>query len=178
MSELTSLAVTAFLVALLSRAAWHKGQAFAETTGFAIGYALVPSRLVPVILRALIGAETLAVTLLLLPGTRAAGALLAAGLFLGYGALMMAALLRGQRQIECGCGGPPQIVSPLTIARNGALAAFALAVAALPAATVGSAGAVLALTAGLVAWAIYAVAEKLASHLPHIQAGRAGGDFA
>lgn len=168
---LISLSETTFLVALLARAAWHKAQAFPETTGFAMGYDLVPPRLVPPILRALIVAEALAALFLILPATRLAGATLAAGLFLGYGVLMALALGHGRRQIDCGCGGPPQMVSAWTVARNGMLATLAAIVAVLPAVAVGAMGAALAITAGLTAWAIYTVSERLASHVPYIVNG-------
>lgn len=168
MAALSSLALTTFLVALLARAAWHKAQTFHESIGFAHGYALVDEARVAPILRALIAAEALAVALLIVPATRVAGGLLAAGLFAGYAVLMALALRDGRSRIECGCGGPPQVVSGWTLGRNAVLVALSLAVTILPAMPVGAAGAALALVAGLGFWAIYAVAERLASHIPHI----------
>ncbi|SFJ68410.1 MauE/DoxX family redox-associated membrane protein [Celeribacter neptunius] len=172
LSQLTSVSLTSFLVLVLARAAWHKGQAFYETVGFAQGYGLVPRHMVPTIVRGLMGVETLTVLALLVPITRPVGGLMAAGLFAGYGGLMAAALLRGQREIDCGCGGAPQIVSGLTLGRNAVLTVMALTVAMIATGPVGTAGALMAITAGITLFAIYGVAEKLASHLPHIR--RAG----
>lgn len=172
LSQLTSATLTSFLVLVLARAAWHKWQAFYETVGFAQGYGLVPRHMVPAIVRGLMGAEALTVLALLLPVTRPFGGLMAAGLFAGYGVLMAAALLRGQTEIDCGCGGTPQIVSGLTLGRNAVLTVMALAVAMITTGPLGAMGAIMAITAGITLFAIYGVAEKLASHLPHIrQAG-------
>jgi hypothetical protein len=169
--SLASVTVTAFLVILLARAAWHKVERFLETVGFAHGYGLVPEAWAAPIVRALTAAEVAAILTLLVPATRPLGGLAAAGLFAGYGLLMAAALLRGRTQIECGCGGAPQIVSGLTLARNAGLAGLAVAVAVLPAATVPPLGALVAIAAALVLAAQYGVAERLAAHRPHIGEG-------
>lgn len=172
MAELAQLAVaalTSFLVLVLARAAWHKWQAFHETVGFAQGYAVVPEEAVPAIIRGLTGLEALAIVALLLPVTSSLGGLLAAALFAGYGALMATALHRGQTEIDCGCGGAPQIVSALTVGRNVVLTAMALCVAMVPVTQIGVAGSVVAITAGVTLFAILGVAEKLASHLPNIR---------
>ncbi|AJE48052.1 MauE/DoxX family redox-associated membrane protein [Celeribacter indicus] len=172
LGQLAAATLTTFLVLVIARAAFHKWTAFHETVGFAQGYAIAPRHMVPAIVRGLAGLEVLAVAALIVPLTRPAGGLLAAGLFAGYGGLMALALLRGRTEIDCGCGGVPQVVSPLTLARNALLTLAALIVAAIPVGALGAAGAAIALTAGLTLTAIYGVAEKLASHLPHIrQAG-------
>ncbi|WP_138466530.1 MauE/DoxX family redox-associated membrane protein [Poseidonocella sp. HB161398] len=164
-----SATVTAFLVLVLARAAWHKAAAYHETVGFAQGYGLVPAAWTYPIVRALTAAEMLAILLMFLPATRAFGGLLAAGLFAGYGVLMGLALRHGRSEIDCGCGGAPQPVSALTLGRNAVLAALALGIAAIPAGTVGAIGALVSLAAGLTFFAVYGVAEKLASHLPNIR---------
>lgn len=169
--SLASVTVTAFLVIVLARACWHKADRFLETVGFAQGYGIVPEAWSAPAVRALAVAEAATVLALLLPATRQAGGLAAAALFTGYGILMAAALMQGRGRIECGCGGPPQIVSRLTLARNAGLAALGLAVALLPVATVPPAGALAAIAAALVLAAMYGVVEKLASHLPHIRQG-------
>lgn len=169
LAQLASATLTSFLVLILARAAWHKGQSYLQTVGFAQGYGLVPASWTPAIVRGLMIAEALVVLALVLPVTRSFGGLAAAGLFLGYGVLMVLALGRGQTEIDCGCGGAPQIVSAITVGRNLLLTALALAVALVPPASIGPAGAALAVTAGVTFFAIYGVAEKLASHLPHIR---------
>lgn len=168
---LASVTITAFLVIVLMRACWHKLDHFLETVGFAQGYGLVPDRWTAPIIRGLTLAEALAVLALIIPAMRPLGGFAAAALFAGYGLLMMAALMQGRRHIDCGCGGPPQIVSTLTLGRNAMLTALALAVAALPVTSVKPVEAAVAITAALILSAIYAVAEKLASHLPYIRNG-------
>lgn len=168
---LASVTITALLVILLARAAWHKLDRFLETVGFAQGYGLVPDAWAAPAVRALTVAEGATILALLVPATRPLGGLLAAGLFAGYGLLMAAALLRGRTRIECGCGGAPQVVSGLTLVRNAVLAGLGGAVAVLPVATVPPLGAGIAIAAALVLAAQYGVAEKLGSHLPHIREG-------
>lgn len=168
---LASVTITAFLVILLARSVWHKIDGFLETVGFAQGYGLVPDPWAAPVVRGLTVAEGATILALLVPMTRPLGGLMAAGLFAGYGLLMAAALLRGRTHIECGCGGAPQIVSGLTLARNAVLAALGIAVAALPVTTVPPLGALIAIVAALVLAAQYGLAGKLGSHLPHIREG-------
>ncbi|OWJ77301.1 MauE/DoxX family redox-associated membrane protein [Haematobacter genomosp. 1] len=162
-------ALTAFVALILLGAAWHKAQSFLETTGFVAGYELVPPGREAVVLRLLIAAEAGAVVLLVLPWTRAAGGLLAAALFAGYGAAMALALRAGKDRIECGCGGAPQIVSRPVILRNLLLAAVALAVALLPEGPMGPAAAAVALAAGLTLWCVYGIVERLLANAGHMR---------
>lgn len=172
-SALTGAALTAFLAAVFLRALWHKIDAFAETTGFVAGYGLVPPGREALVTRALIGAEIAVVVALVLPALRPAGALGAAVLLAGYGLAMALALRAGRDRIDCGCGGPPQFVSGLTLGRNGVLSVLALALAALPVAPLGGPGAaVVALAAGLTLWVLYGVIEKLTANAGHIRAVR------
>lgn len=170
-APLVSVTITTFLVILIMRAAWHKVERFLETVGFAQGYGLVPDHWAAPIVRGLTAVEIGTVIALLVPGMRTLGGLLAAGLFAGYGLVMAIALMQGRSEIDCGCGGVPQIVSGYTLARNTILAVLALTAAALPAQAIGPLDAAAAIAAALVLAAIYAAIEKLASHLPHIRAG-------
>jgi hypothetical protein len=83
----------------------------------------VPAILLPALVWAVPLTEALAAALLLSPW-RGAGALLAAGLLLGYGALMAWHRAHGHR-LECGCGGDALPVSWALVARNTVLAAMA-----------------------------------------------------
>lgn len=170
---LASATITTFLVIVLARACWHKVDRFLETVGFAQGYGLVPDGWTAPIVRGLGLAEGLAVLGLAVPATRPLAGLAAAVLFAGYGLLMATALMRGRGRIDCGCGGPPQIVSAFTLGRNAVLALLALSVAALPVVALGPLEAAVAITAALMLAGVYAVAEKLASHLPNIRDGAA-----
>ena len=171
LASLASVTITSFLVILLARAVWHKAERFLETVGFAQGYGLVPDALAAPIVRALMLAEVVAILALMVPAWRAAGGVLAAGLFVGYGAIMAAALAQGRERIDCGCGGLPQIVSGFTLGRNAVLAGLALAVAALPTVALSRAEVAVAIAGALVLAAIFAIVERLASHLPHIRQG-------
>lgn len=171
LASLISVTITAFLVIVLARTIWHKIDGFLETVGFAQGYGLVPEAWAAPIVRALTLAEIVTVLALLAPGLHQIGGFLAAGLFAGYAVLMGLALMQGRSRIDCGCGGAPQIVSAFTLCRNGVLAALALTTAVLPAHPVRPAEAAAAIAAALVLAAIYAIIEKLASHLPHIRQG-------
>lgn len=169
LASLASVTITSFLAILLARTVWHKFDRFLETVGFAQGYGLVPDRWAALIVRALTLAEAGIVLALLLPVSRPLGGLMAAGLFAGYGAIMALALWQGRDRIDCGCGGPPQIVSGFTLTRNAVLTGMALTVATLPAAPVPPPAAAIAVAGALVLAAIYAIIERLASHLPHIR---------
>ncbi|MFV0384285.1 MauE/DoxX family redox-associated membrane protein [Paracoccus sp. (in: a-proteobacteria)] len=170
-APLLAVTITSFLAIILARAAWHKADRFLETVGFAQGYGLVPDHWAAPIIRALTVIETLAVLALLAPPLRPLGSAMAAALFAGYGLLMAVALLNGRDRIDCGCGGAPQIVSRFTLLRNVVLTALALCLLVLPAATVPALDAACAILAALVLTAIYAVLEKLSSHLPNIRQG-------
>lgn len=169
LAALGSVTITTFLVVVLARAAWHKADRFLETVGFAQDYGIVPDSWVAPIVRSLALIEAGTVLALVFSQSRAAGGLIAAGLFAGYAAIMARAMLGGKRRIDCGCGGVPQVVSAFTLARNAALTALALCLVAVPATTVRPVEAAFAIWAGIVLVAIYAVLEKLASHIPYIR---------
>lgn len=169
LASLAAITLTGFLVIVLARAVWHKLDRFLETVGFAQGYQLIPERWTAPVVRGLTIAEAAAVLALIAPGLRPLGGLLAAGLFAGYGALMAVALSRGRSRIDCGCGGPPQIVSAFTLARNAVLTLMAATVAFMPPVAAAPADVAAAVAGALVLAAVYAVIEKLASHLPHIR---------
>lgn len=167
--------LTAFFAALFLRAAWHKAQAFLETTGFVAAYGLLPPGREALATRALILAEAAVVAALAVPATRALGAAGAAALLLVYAGAMAAALRSGRRRIDCGCGGAPQAISTLTIARNLVLAGAAIVLALTPAAgPAGAAGAALSLAAGLTFWCLYGIVERLLANAGHIGLARGG----
>ncbi len=69
------------------------------------GYALLPATLVRPFAAVFLAAELGSGLLLLIPATRAAGAALAMAVLLLACAGIAANLLRGRRDIDCGCGG-------------------------------------------------------------------------
>lgn len=168
-ATLTGGTLTVFLAALLLRAVWHKAQGFLETAGFVADYGVVPAGREILATRVVIALEAALLLALILPATRSLGGIGTAALLLGYAAAMASALRRGQRRIDCGCGGAPQSISALTIARNMALAGIALAVAILPAGGAGIAGAALAIAGGLTLWCLFAIIERLLANAGHIR---------
>ncbi len=173
LSALSVVAITTFLVIVLARALWHKVDRFLETVGFAQGYGAVPQDWVVPAVRALMLVEAATICALIVPQTRVWGGLAAAALFAAYGVLMARALLQGRREIDCGCGGLPQVVSGFALARNAGLTLLAVILSALPGGTIAVRPheAAAAIGAGLVLTAIYATIERLAAHIPHIRAG-------
>lgn len=158
---LAGQAATTFVVLILFRAFWHKITAYLEVVGFAQDYELVPERWTYGLVRALTVLEGIAILALALPMTRLLGAALAAGLFAGYGVIMVLALKQGKTQIECGCGGTPQVVSSVTLARNALLVALALGAGLAPDAAVGVWAAAAAILVALTLWLSLTVAETL-----------------
>jgi hypothetical protein len=124
-----------FLSLLLATAALHKAlrpdrarRAVAELTGLdwtLAGWALAMAA----------AAEALAALGLEWSVSRRDAALLAAGLWAAYGACIAAALLRGRRDLDCGCsfGATHRPLGRFHLVRNALLVALALGVALLAA---------------------------------------------
>lgn len=130
------LIVRAALSMLFAWAALHKiRDAPAFRTALAT-YALLPGNWTVPAATLLTAAEATVVAALWIPGLDRAGAGGAAALLLLYAGAISLNLLRGRREIDCGCAGAArrQPLSAWLVARNVAIAAAALA-ATLPAAT-------------------------------------------
>jgi methylamine utilization protein MauE len=89
---------------LFASAALHKARDLALFAQIVAAYRVLPGAarlawLVPCT-EVLVGAG------LLLPGTRAAAAAIGAGLLVLYALAMAVNLVRGRRELSCGCGGP------------------------------------------------------------------------
>ncbi|MAM00263.1 MauE/DoxX family redox-associated membrane protein [Hydrocarboniclastica marina] len=163
--QLAALTAVVFQVLLFLRAAWHKAGDYGRFYGLVADYRLVPEVLLGTVSRGLIALELGVVALLVFPPLVFWGALGATGL-LGFYALVIAiSLLRGREQIECGCGGAPQRLAWSLVARNLLLMAVAvLAMFGELSATPPTAVA-LAITAGLLAWSLYLIAEQIITNL-------------
>jgi len=96
-------------------------------------FAGVPQRWSASATLAVILAESLAGLLLWVPAYRAAGALLAALVWGGYLALILRAIAKGRRDVECGCsfGASLRPLGAYQVTRNAALIGAAAAVAAV-----------------------------------------------
>ena len=132
---LFSSAIAVGLALLLLSAAWHKVTAHAAFVAALGNYRLLPPGLVKPVAMTLPAIET-ALALGWLAGPRREIAVATAALLLGYASAMAVNLLRGRRQIDCGCslGGAAGGEQPLSWwlpARNLVLAALA-GIASLP----------------------------------------------
>ncbi|MBB6427784.1 MauE/DoxX family redox-associated membrane protein [Sphingopyxis sp. JAI128] len=122
-------ALTLFLALVLAIAAAHK---LAERTRLAAATAgllrLAPAIAAPVTMAAA-AVEFAAALALFFPASRVAGALLAALVWAGYGAALIAARRRGDGGLDCGCdfGRRRSGIGRFAIARPLALALAALA---------------------------------------------------
>ena len=101
-------------------AAAHKLRAPRDFVATLRGYGLVPGALAPAVAALLVGAELAIGAGLLAPATQRAAALGATALLALYGASIAVNLLRGRRDIDCGCGGPAarQPLSGWLVLRN------------------------------------------------------------
>lgn len=121
------------LALLLLHAAGHKLSAPARFVAALEQYRIVGGRVVPAAAALLVAAELATGVALLVPGAGPAPALAAALLLSTYAAAIALNLMRGRRDIECGCAGPAgrRPLSAALVARNGLLVLIA-GLAALP----------------------------------------------
>lgn len=115
------------LALILVAAAWHK---LADRDGFSAAlaaYRLLPAPLVRPVAHALVGIEAILALGALVPVSRGHALAGIAVLFVLYGAAIALNLVRGRREIDCGCGGPGQPLAWSLVVRNVLLAAAALA---------------------------------------------------
>ena len=120
------------LALLFADAAWRK---LADPAAFARSvdaYELAPAGAARPLAALLLLAEVAAAALLLAPGGYGRGAALAAALLALYAAAIAVNLVRGRRDLDCGCGGPGmhRPVSGALVARNLLLGGVALALLA------------------------------------------------
>lgn len=122
-----------FLASVFARALVGKLRAPRHFVEALRGYELLPKALAWPAAALLLASEVVLIPALLLPSSAALAAGFAAGLLLLYATAIAINLLRGRRDIDCGCGGPLQRQSlhPLLVLRNGFLTVMA-ALATLP----------------------------------------------
>ena len=124
------------LAMLFGLAAWHKLRAPEVFRAALRGYDLLPERAVDATTRVLPALELMAAAGFLLPGAARGAALLAASLLLLYTSAIAVSLLRGRRDIDCGCAGPAaaRTIGSDLVLRNVVLLAAAVACGFAPAA--------------------------------------------
>jgi len=123
------LALRLLLAGIFATAAVSKLRAPGVFEGIVADYRILPRALVFPFARVLPFVELATAGALLVPRTVAAGGVLAALLLLAFAAAMGVNLLRGRRDIDCGCflGALPQRIGWPLVVRNLLLAAGALA---------------------------------------------------
>ena len=128
----------------------------------------VPRRLAPFAVVVIAAAELLASLLLWTPSYRAMGGALAALIWGGYLALILRAIARGRRDVDCGCtfGAAHRPLGAYHVARNLVLTGAAVLVAAGCAA--GVSGPVIApqILAALVLFALYGALDQVMALMP------------
>lgn len=141
---------------LFATAALHKLRGLAQFAAVLHAYRVLPEAAAP--LAPLVPLSELAVALaLLVPAARTPAALAGAALLTAYAAAIGINLLRGRRDLACGCGGPDEArpIAPWMVGRNLLLATL-LAGTLIP-----WAGRALSATDGLTVGAGIAVATLL-----------------
>jgi hypothetical protein len=127
-ASLTSLiagAAATYLGLVFAHGAWHKITDFDSFTGFVADYQVVPTTIISVVSKFIVGAEMAMPLALLIHQGRKYSAALAIALLLGYASAMTVNLLRGRTQIDCGCGNATQPLAWSLVVRNCALAGIA-----------------------------------------------------
>lgn len=124
--------LAAFQAALLLASGMHKLIVPRRIEDVVHQFAGVPRRLAAAAATAAAAAELLAGMMLWTPSWRAAGGMLAAFMWCGYLFLIVRAIARGRRNVDCGCSFGPahHALGPYPVIRNAALAAAAAWVAA------------------------------------------------
>lgn len=168
-----TLVATYSVACLFLFACYGKLTAFAVFRATFAEYELVPERLTGLI-AALVVAIELAIVMGALYVPSAAIAMMAAAtLLLVYAAAIEINLLRGRRDIDCGCTGPArrQLISGWLVLRNCVLAAVALLGSAAPSArAMQAADFVLVGLALLGAISLYAAVNQLMANAPRLDA--------
>lgn len=118
-------AMAVFIALIFLRAAIHKLADPDRFRGILADYGLLPEPALPLMRWAIPALEGITAGALMWQGSRPLGAWLGVGLLLTYGAAISVNLLRGRSEIDCGCGGAPEPLSPTLVARNLGLAAAA-----------------------------------------------------
>ncbi|MEM7280324.1 MAG: MauE/DoxX family redox-associated membrane protein [Pseudomonadota bacterium] len=156
---------------------WHKVRHPSYYQPVMSDYLLVVKS-VPLILPGLLGVFELVVALsLFVPPLSAYGALAACMLFILYAGLISIQLIKGNREMDCGCTGPAAAktkISPWLLLRSSVLIVFALMGAMMPLAESYPTGWLLSVLCGGFLLVIYYVAEQLLANAQSIALGEEG----
>lgn len=162
-----SLGLALPLAALLAASALHQARDVRRFAAAIEAYQLLPRGIAPVAAPLLIAGESAAAIGLLTVSLRQEAGLIAAALFVAYGAAIAFNLALGRREIDCGChfGRGDSRISSAQIARNALLALASLAAAApISARALGLFDFLIIALAALASAALYAAFEAVAAN--------------
>jgi hypothetical protein len=169
-SALTSVGATVFTGLLFAHAAWHKLSDFDAFKGLVADYQVTPEYTATGVSRVVAAAEVAVPCALVLRETRHAGALLAIALLVAYAAAMALNILRDRRHIDCGCGGPEQLLDWSLVIRNIVLAGIVAVVLLSNSPALSFAEAAAAIAAGLTLWFAFVVVEQVLANASRMRA--------
>jgi hypothetical protein len=129
--------LAAFEALLLLASALHKVRKWSYSRTVLRHFAGVPPVLTAPLLGLTVAGESLGALLLVLPGYRTAGAILASFLWTVYLALILRAIAGGRSEVDCGCsfGSAQHSLGSFEVSRNAVLLGFATLIACVSAQT-------------------------------------------
>lgn len=155
------LTLMTFFVLVFIQAALHKGSDLRRFSGYISQYSHhFEQRAYPLAVLLLV-CEIAAVALSITPATNALGEGLMLLLLIGYTLAMSLQLRSGQREIDCGCGGTPIVVSRRTLMRNATLIVLAGSMLLTANQPITSLSLALAIGGGMLLWFGYYLLEQL-----------------
>lgn len=155
------LTLMTFFVLVFIQAALHKGSDLRRFSGYISQYSRhFEQRAYPLAVLLLV-CEIAAVALSITPATNALGEGLMLLLLIGYTLAMSLQLRSGQREIDCGCGGTPIVVSRRTLMRNATLMVLAGSMLLTANQPITSLSLALAIGGGMLLWFGYYLLEQL-----------------
>ncbi|MCG6269734.1 MauE/DoxX family redox-associated membrane protein [Vibrio furnissii] len=155
------LTLMTFFVLVFIQAALHKGSDLRRFSGYISQYSRhFEPRAYPLAVLLLV-CEIAAVALSITPATNALGEGLMLLLLVGYTLAMSLQLRSGQREIDCGCGGTPIVVSRRTLMRNATLMVLAGSMLLTANQPITSLSLALAIGGGVLLWFGYYLLEQL-----------------
>ncbi len=155
------LTLMTFFVLVFIQAALHKGSDLRRFSGYISQYSRhFEPRAYPLAVLLLV-CEIAAVALSITPATNAVGEGLMLLLLIGYTFAMSLHLRSGQREIDCGCGGTPIVVSRRTLMRNATLMVLAGSMLLTANQPITSLSLALAIGGGVLLWFGYYLLEQL-----------------
>jgi hypothetical protein len=161
-----------FQALLLTASAVHKASTWSHSLGVMRQFGGVPSSLARAALGVVIASEFVAALLLLVPASRAAGAVVAAALWTVYLALILRAILQNRRDLECGCSfgfasrPASRPLGTFQLLRNGVLSGMAVGIAAVSAVAGGVSVELSQVLGGLALLALYGAVDQVMALQP------------